>query len=402
MSKISVSIVRPEAVEDVHWRDLSPFSRNVFMHPTALRAASETMIAVVYVMLAWDVGVEPQRLVGLWAVQARQFLFWPFLETLPFNYAFLATPVLHPDHAGEIMPAFLAALQRQRDLPDTLLVRDLDADGREYAAVERALSGRPRLLLKTDQRPVAAREAGIKRSGSTRKKLRQDWNKLAAAGEIAVVNVRDPAAIGEALKSFLDMEVKGWKGAGGTAILSNSADASFARRLIGDLAVLGKASVALLRLDGRPIAAQVLLYEGRTAYTWKTSFDPEYGRYSAGTLLVDRITTDLLDEGVVDTIDSCSRGDGFMAQLWSARKPMVDMVASAAGRSPAFVAISGYFWAREALKSLRDRWRRRRRRARADATPTAPAPTRRDRTKAATAPSGLEASARKSTADHPA
>ena len=34
------------------------------------------------------------------------------LEALPFNYAVLSTPVLHPDHAEEVMPAFLAAIAR--------------------------------------------------------------------------------------------------------------------------------------------------------------------------------------------------------------------------------------------------------------------------------------------------
>ena len=50
-------------------------------------------------------------------------------------------------------------------------------------------------------------------------------------------------------------------------------DATFARRFIAALAAHGGASVGLLRVDGRPIAAQVLLYSGNMAYTWKTAFD---------------------------------------------------------------------------------------------------------------------------------
>ncbi len=358
---ISVSIGKPDAVLDAHWDEVAPFAHNAFMHPAALRAASETMIAVMYVLLAWDVGVEPQKLVGVWAVQVKHLLFWPFLETLPFNYAFLATPVLHPDYAEEVMPAFLAAIARETKVSSTLHFRDLDAEGREHSAITLALTGHAQVTLRTDQRPIATREAGLKRSGSTRKKLRQDWKKLSAAGAVEVIDVRDPDLIGAALENFLEMELKGWKGAGGTAILSTPADAVFARRLIGDMAARGDASVALLKLDGRPIAAQVLLYQGRTAYTWKTSYDPEFGKYSPGSLLVDKVSMDLIDQGIVDAIDSCARGDGFMAQLWSARKPMVDMVASAApGWSPGFVVVSSYFRAREGLKALRDRVRRRR------------------------------------------
>src|SRR5688572_24925580 len=111
---ISVTITKPDAALDAHWGDLAPFAHNVFMHPSALRAASESMIAVIYVLLAWDITVEPQKLVGLWAMQGKQLFLWPFLEALPFNYAFLSTPVLHPDYAEDVMPAFLAAIARER------------------------------------------------------------------------------------------------------------------------------------------------------------------------------------------------------------------------------------------------------------------------------------------------
>ena len=44
-------------------------------------------------------------------------------------------------------------------------------------------------------RPFATRDFGVKRSGSTRKKLRQDWNRLSALGAVDVVNDRTPEAV---------------------------------------------------------------------------------------------------------------------------------------------------------------------------------------------------------------
>src|SRR5690606_27907134 len=129
---------------------------------------------------------------------------------------------------------------------------------------------------RTVQRPIAAREIGIKRTGATRKKLRQTWNRLAAEGGIAVENVRESARIGDAFETFLRLEAAGWKGRGGTALLNNRRDVRFARRLIADMAEAGQASVCILSVDGRPIATQVVFYCGRIAYTWKTSFDPAY------------------------------------------------------------------------------------------------------------------------------
>jgi CelD/BcsL family acetyltransferase involved in cellulose biosynthesis len=391
---ISVTLAKPDASLEAHWDALRPFAHNVFLHPAALRAASETMIAVITVLLAWDLSVEPNKLVGLWAVQGRQLFLWPFLEALPFNYSFLSTPILNPDYAEEAMPAFLAAIAREKSLPNTLIFRDLDAAGREHSAITQAVARHPQLELRSDERPIATRESGLKRSGSTRKKLRQDWNKLAGAGAVEVVNVRDARTIGEAFESFLLMEQKSWKGAGGTALLSNPHDATFARRFIHDMAARGEASVALLTLDGKPIAAQVLLYGNRIAYTWKTSFDPDLARYSPGTLLVDKISMDLIDSGEVDAFDSCARGDSFMAQLWSGRKPMVDFITTATPhRSVGYAAISGYFRAREGLKALRDGMRRKPKPA-ATATQTSAA--------ASTVPTPPAASAPKPKADRAA
>jgi hypothetical protein len=373
---ISVSVVRPEAALSVPWDDLQPFAHNAFMNPVALKAAGDTMLAVIYVLVAWDLSLEPAKLVGFWAMQGKQLFLFPFLEALPFNYAALSTPVVHPDYADEVMPAFLAAVARDKSLPNTLVLHDLDAQGREFSAIEQARSGRSWTAFRTDQRPIATRENGVKRSGSTRKKLRQDWNRLAGLGAVDVTNVRAPDAVGEALETFLALEAKSWKGSNGTALLNTPRDAAFARRLVADLAARGEASVAMLTLEGRAIATQVVLYCGRTAYTWKIAFDEEFGKYSPGALLVDRISTDLLDSQEVDAIDSCARGDSFMASLWSGRKPMVDMVLSARpGFSPAFEAISGFFRGREALKDFRNNLKHRKRQGKiaAGAAPATPA-----------------------------
>jgi hypothetical protein len=353
---IRVTLERPSAALAAQWAELAPFADNAFMHPVALEAASKTLLAVITVLLAWDTAVEPNKLVGWWALQGKHLLLWPYFETLPFNYAFLSTPVIAPDMAAEVMPAFLAAVAHEKGLPHTLRVRDLDAAGPAADAIRAA--GLPHTTLDGDQRPIATREVGIKRSGSTRKKLRQDWNRLAATGKLEAVDVRDPAEIGAALEAFLEMEAASWKGNRGTALLSDPADAAFARRLIADMSAIGQASVALLKLDGKPIAAQVLLYSGRTAYTWKTSYDLAHAKHSPGTLLVDWISTQLLDSNAVDTIDSCAVGDSFMANLLSGRKPIGNMVLSARpGFSPSYLAVAGYYRLRQLAKTVRNRVR---------------------------------------------
>jgi CelD/BcsL family acetyltransferase involved in cellulose biosynthesis len=153
-----------------------------------------------------------------------------------------------------------------------------------------------------------SREFGVKRSGSTRKKLRQDWNRLSSLGAVDVVNARSPGEVQQAFETFLALEKASWKGAQGTALLCDERDAVFVRRLIANLSAASDASVALLRIEGRAIAAQVLMYCGATAYTWKTAFDATFARYSPGALLVDKVTEQLLAAPGIEAVDSSGPG----------------------------------------------------------------------------------------------
>lgn len=362
---ISVTICSPDLGVAAAWEDLiRRASSNVFMNPVALRAACDTKFADVHMLLAWDGDAEPRKLVGLWALQQRKVA--PFrlalLEALPFYYAFLSSPVVDPAYVTEVIPAFFAALEQNPSLPNVVSLKDLDAESPSYAAMVETLAanGSMQLKLCESKRPFATRESGVKRSGSTRKKLRQDWNRLSALGTVDVANDRAPGAVAQAFEAFLALELGSWKGTQGTALLCDGADAAFVRRLVGDLAQQQNASVALLRIDGRPIAAQVLMYCGPTAYTWKTAFDATYGKYSPGALLVDKVTEELFARPGIEAIDSCSVEGSFMAQLWTGRRTMVDLLIDVgSGQSLGFTLEAGRQRGYHLLRELRNRFRER-------------------------------------------
>lgn len=346
-----------------HWESLAArASPNVFMNPAALDAALITNFAKLRVLLAWDVSATPKELVGIWAFQERTIapLCPAFLDGPAYNYAFVSSPVVDRSMADEVITAFFAAIARHPTLPKVLRLKYLDGGCDTYGAIRRAVdaSASRTLTLSERERPFVTRLAGIKRSGSTRKKLRQDWNRLSAAGTLDVVNDRTPEAVREAFETFLAMEARSWKGERGTALLSSDEDACFTRRLIGRLAEEQSASVAMLRVDGRPVAAQVLLYCGSTAYTWKTAFDSAYAKYSPGALLVDKVTELLFESGDIEALESCSPEASFMAQLWAGRRPTVDLLVDLSPRKSlgfdmAVLGDRGY----RRLKELRDRLR---------------------------------------------
>ena len=362
---ISVTIDSPHPDIGPQWDDLiTRASSNVFMNPAALQAACETNFARIKMLLAWAEDTGPRKLVGIWALHLRKVApLWPMvLEALPYNYAFLSSPVVDPAFMDEVIPAFFAAIEKSPSLPKVVSLKSFDAECPSYPAMLKALAGRgiaPFILAET-ARPFVTREFGVKRSGSTRKKLRQDWNRLSACGTVDVVNDRTLDGARHAFESFLALEKASWKGVQGTALLSDSRDAAFVRRMFHNLAARQDASVALLRVDGEAIAAQVLMYCGATAYTWKTAFDAKYGKYSPGTLLIDRMTEELFAGLDILAINSCAAEESFMAQLWAGRRTMVDMLVQVGtGKSLAYRMEAGRQLGYQRLRSLRDRFRNR-------------------------------------------
>src|SRR4051812_40224473 len=346
---VAVEIRAPDLTLIPHWEALAKrTSANVFMHPAALCAAAAADFAKVHVLLAWD----GERLVGLWALRERRPRILPgFLAPPPYEYAFLASPVIDSEHADAVLAAFLDAIAKARALPNVIELKLLDGDDVSLRALMSALGGRPLLKLSERERPFLNNAGERKRSGSTAKKLRQDWNRLSALGAVAVSNERAKDAVRDAFDVFLKLESESWKGKSGTALLSRESDAAFARRWIAALAAHGSASVALLCVDGKPIAAQVLLYSGTMAYTWKTAFDAEFAKFSPGALLIDKASDALFASGT-ETIESCSPAGSFMEQLWSGRRVTVDMLLDVGARkSLTFVAAAlgqrAYAFARE-------------------------------------------------------
>lgn len=361
MSTIRVDVCRPPLALGPQWRALATgIATNVFMHPATVNVAHRTGFADLRVLLAWKRDGDAERLVGLWALQLRKLtpLGPALLEAAPHDYAFGSRPVVEPACADAVVAAFLDTLAECPDLPRVVRMRDIDGEGALHAALEQALAGRKaaRLELAAAQRPFVTRQAGLKLSGSTRKKLRQDWNRLCTLGAVEVVNARDAAAVGAAFEVFLELEANSWKGERGTALRSRAADAAFARAWIGELAAHRSASVALLCLDGRPIAAQVLMYCGSMAYTWKIAFDGAFAKHSPGALLVDKVTEQLFAGDECDAIDSCSIETGFMAKLWAGRRRMLDLLVDVSGRrSLGFRLVAARAHAYARLRALRDR-----------------------------------------------
>ena len=119
--------------------------------------------------------------------------------------------------------------------------------------------------------------------------------------------------------------------------------------------------IDFLKLDGRPIAATILLFSGDRAWFWKTAYDENYARFSPGVLLALELTEALGRDRSIALVDSCAVADHPMIDhLWRGRIEVADWIVPLADARSAVLALAAEKFRRIALKpvkSLRDRLR---------------------------------------------
>ena len=356
---------------DAAWRDLlsRAAERNPFMDPALLQAS-----AIAYpdmcqqVLLAWDKR-ESGRLVGVWAFCVRRapkaLLPVKISRTPAFSHGFLGTPVIDRAMLEPVLAGMLDRIASLPDCPNQIAIDMMDLDGATMAALARVaaergntpvvLEVRSRPLLKSGQDPDGYFKDAM--SSSSRKKLRQMRSKLSREGEVTSEIVTDPEAVSRALEEFLGLEASGWKKENDTALLCDDQDTRFFRVGFTALAEAGRARIYSLRLDGRPVAMQIVALAGSAASTWKTAYDQAFAAYSPGSLLFVDYTTDFLEDNGIETVDSCSEDDsGYMA-MWTGRKRMSDVrITASHGMSPAFRLTSAVELAFRAGRRLAKRY----------------------------------------------
>jgi hypothetical protein len=100
------------------------------------------------------------------------------------------------------------------------------------------------------------------------------------------------------------------------------------------LAGEGKAQIAQIALDGRPIGAMITLRSGDVAWTWKIAYDEGYARFSPGVQILLDVTQTLLDDPKIARADSCATADHPMIDhVWRERLVLADRLLSV-GRGP--------------------------------------------------------------------
>ena len=181
-----------------------------------------------------------------------------------------------------------------------------------------------------------------KMSKNFRGNLRKARNKLAKEDATEFVTVTDPVEIGEALKTFLEVEGSGWKRTSGTAIDCDAKLVAFYQSLAEHYAREGACEIHLLRLSGRCIAAQFCLRVEKSLYILKIGYDEAYSRFAPGNMLLEHLLQRSISTGDTEEINLIS--DASWHADWKPktlkRNTIVVFNRSLPGRAMRFLALA--------------------------------------------------------------
>lgn len=328
------------------WRALAAkaIEPNVFYEPAFALAAAPVFGRSAF---ALAVTSPEQELLGLFPLELARYRYGaPHSILVGWTHPFapLGTPLVARAHACAVLEACFERMARDPALPKLMLLPMLAEDGPFALALDSTLAQRSAASARLDVRqralldPKGERERYIENhvSGKRRKELRREGRRLEAMGSLQVMSDATRAGVAAALRDFLSLEARGWKGRAGTAALDKPEIAAFVENAVCGLAATDQARVDRLSCDGLVIAASVTLSSADTAWFWKTAYDEAFHRYSPGVQLTLRLTKDLLREQA--RADSCAVANHPMIDhLWRERLTLSDrLIGVQSGRDVRF------------------------------------------------------------------
>lgn len=206
-------------------------------------------------------------------------------------------------------------------------------------------------------------------SGKLRRELGRARRRLSELGEVSVEVLDGAGGVGDALEMAFAIEASGWKGRQGTALALKPADARMYRLLAMWAARRGWLRLALLRLDGRPLAFQLGLQAHGVLYALKIGYadDEAARRHSPGLIVIAAEIERAFSEGL-RRFDFAGSAVAWNRRLGNGSRTLDEMSAfpaTAAGRAAHAAALAraraipAAKRGRAAVRSARDRARSR-------------------------------------------
>jgi CelD/BcsL family acetyltransferase involved in cellulose biosynthesis len=165
----------------------------------------------------------------------------------------------------------------------------------------------------------ASAEAYLNSLGArTRKRLRYHLRSLEREGKVDFTIARSGADLEHAYERLLDLHRTRLRTQGRESAFVEPRVNVFHRAVLGALASEGRARIYLLTLDGEPISALYALSAGSRMFFYQSGMDPNYGRFSVGSLLIQYAIEDAI-RGQLSEFDFL-RGDEPYKLSWTSQQ----------------------------------------------------------------------------------
>jgi len=207
------------------------------------------------------------------------------------------------DNGEDAAPAILRHLAADRGW-DVVKITDVPEGGQAWALYRAAQeSGFPVGAWEAQRSPYIALPATYEElarglRSKFKANLRRRRKRLEEKGAVTVERVAGAALLPRHLDECLDLERRGWKGQGGSAVSQSAAAHGFYSELFHREAFRDRLSIFFLRLDGRPIAFHYGLTCRGVYSLLLTSYDESFKEQSPGHLLMEDLLQDCVARGL--------------------------------------------------------------------------------------------------------
>lgn len=324
------------------WNDLASraLEPNAFLEPQfALTLAGfDSGGGTPLFLLVWEVGASSVRgrLIALWALVFPRTIFGRTVKAWVHDFCCSGAPLLDKENGSAGLELIFRWLKRQTGQICALSTVQLLETGPtfallyEYAQKNRLPFG---VLTQYERAALNANAIGANAHDSIspkkKKEIKRQLRRLNEMGCVTVGQAEDGAPLRDKIEAFMVLEAKGWKGRKGSAFLNNPSLPCFVRNASLAMGREGKCRIYWLAVDGRVIAANIVLLAGCTAYFWKTAYDEGFGFASPGVLVTLEMTDRLFHEPHILVADSCAVADHPMIDhIWRGRLRMADVMMS--------------------------------------------------------------------------
>lgn len=276
----------------------------------------------------------------------------PHVAVWLHDNAFCGTPLVEGGFERVFWHHLLGFLDHAPGRAMFLHCSQLTADGPLNAALDAVLSDDMRYGVTTERAERAMLSSTLNAqdylaeamSTKKRKELRRQHKRLGEEGDLCFERQDDSAKVDAWIAEFLALEARGWKGDAGSALNCSGDTRDFFKGTLQGAADAGRLERLALRLDGKPIAMLTNFTAQTGMFSFKTTFDEAYARFSPG-LLLQLENLALLDREDIQWADSCAvEGHSMIERIWREKRSIVSRNVAIGGplRRAAFRALAAY------------------------------------------------------------